>query len=384
MIRRLRCCAGALLFVLGAALCRPAAAHPMPNTEITISLGNDGARFDIAVPAPELRLALPQDWPKDVDLLAEPQHSAVAQYFNEHFSVRSGNGGTQPQELQSITRWQTSDPDVGAYEELRLRFFVRAGKGFDPRGFVLHYDAVIHQVPNHFALVYQMDGDAFFEIGAIRYDFSRDVTPALTVVVAPGSAWRGLRAAIALGFHHVISGFDHLLFLLTLLMVAPLRRIDGRWSLFQGWRYTSGRFLAISIAFTAGHSLALLLGAYELVPVPRKAVEVVIAASILLAAVHAIRPLFSGREWLIAAGFGAVHGLAFSESLAGLPLAPWTKALAVFGFNVGVEGAQLVAMACAVPLLFASRWRWFHALRIVAMVGTCALAGWWMLERAAH
>jgi hypothetical protein len=177
-------------------------------------------------------------------------------------------------------------------------------------------------------------------------------------------------------------GFDHVLFLITLLMVAPLRAINGRWSLFQGWAHAARRFLAISFAFTLGHSAALLIGAYNLAPVPREAIEVCIAGSILIAAIHAIQPLVSGREWLVAAAFGTVHGLAFSEVLAGAALTTGDRALAVAGFNIGVEGAQLVAMACAVPLLAASRWRVFHAIRVCTMVCAALLAGLWMLERS--
>jgi hypothetical protein len=127
--------------------------------------------------------------------------------------------------------------------------------------------------------------------------------------------------------------------------------------------------------------MALLVGAYQLLPVPRAAVEVMVAGSILLTAVHAIRPLFAGREWLVAGGFGLVHGLAFSESLANLVLAPWAWALTVLGFNLGVEGAQLLAVAAAVPLLFASRWRWFNLLRVVAMLAVAALAILWIVQR---
>jgi hypothetical protein len=116
--------------------------------------------------------------------------------------------------------------------------------------------------------------------------------------------------------------------------------------------------------------------------VPRVAIEVLIAGSILLAAIHAIRPLFSGREWLVAAAFGTVHGLAFSESLAGLALAPSVRALAVAGFNLGVEGAQLVAMICAVPMLAASRWRIFHAMRVGTMICAALVAVLWMIERS--
>jgi len=379
--------------VLVAVMSAPALAHPMPNTEISISLGADSAVFDVAVPAPELRLALPQPWARTADLLAEPQRSAVAQYFDAHFSVRTAGGVEVPHVVRSITRWEAHDPDVGSYEELRLRIEVPPAPGFDPRNFSLQYSAVIHQVPNHFALVYlnrdfyagRIANQGPVEFGVIRYDFSRDAIPAFEVTMASGSLWRGLWAAVSLGFMHVLGGLDHLLFLASLLIVAPLRAQGGRgwqWSLFQGWPYTARRFLGISLAFTLGHSLSLLLGAYELVHVPRILVEIAIAGSVLLAAVHAIRPLFAGQEWKVAAGFGLVHGLAFSETLTGAGLGHLTQALTVLGFNLGVEGAQLVAMACAVPLLYVSRWRWFHVLRIALMAITVVLALIWIADRS--
>jgi hypothetical protein len=187
---------------------------------------------------------------------------------------------------------------------------------------------------------------------------------------------------VALGFHHVWSGLDHLLFLASLLIVSPLRAIERRWSLFQGWRYTARRFLGISLAFTVGHSVSLLVGAFAWVHLPRTAVEIAIALSVLLAAIHAIRPLFAGSEWKIAAGFGLVHGLAFSETLSGGALAPMARANIVLGFNLGVEGAQLAAMAAAVPLLYASRWRGFHGLRVAAMACVVVLAMVWIAQRA--
>ncbi|MEO6185264.1 MAG: HupE/UreJ family protein [Steroidobacteraceae bacterium] len=389
----LRLTAGAwppLLAALLAIVSAPTVAHPMPNSEISISLGANSAVFDIAIPEPELRLALPQSWPRTADLLAEARRPALAQYFDAHFAVRAASGVPVPHVIQSITRWQAQNPDVGKYEELRIRIIVPAAAGFDPHHLSLHYDAVIHQVPNHFALVYldrdfhtgRIVNDKPVEVGVIRYDFSRDVTPSFEVTLAPGSVWRGLLAALTLGFHHVLGGVDHLLFLASLLIVSPLRPIARHWSLFQGWRYTLRRFLSISLAFTAGHSLSLLLGAYELVQLPRALVESAIAVSVLLAAVHAIRPLFAGSEWKIAAGFGLVHGLAFSETLSGASLDPMTRGYIVLGFNLGVEGAQLVAMACAVPLLYASRWRGFHLLRVAAMSCAILMAVVWIAQRA--
>ncbi|MDQ2654829.1 MAG: HupE/UreJ family protein [Chloroflexota bacterium] len=380
----------ALLGVLLAVFSAPLLAHPMPNTEIAISPGADSAVFEIAIPGPELRLALPPSWGRADDLLAEPQRTQLSEYFDVHFTVRTTTGAVVPHVIQSITPWKAQTPDVGEYEELRLRIAAPAMVGFDPRAFSLHYDAVIHQVPNHFALVF-LDRDFRtgristalpVEVGVIRYDFRSDRTPPFDVKLASGGVWRGLMAAVALGFRHVSSGIDHLLFLASLLIVSPLRAIDRRWSLFQGWRYTTRRFLGISLAFTAGHSLSLLLGAFQLVHLPSAAVEAAIAASVLLAAAHAIRPLFAGGEWKIAAGFGLVHGLAFSETLSGGGLDAMSRAWTVLGFNLGVEGAQLIAMVCAVPLLYASRWRGFHVLRIAAMACVVGVAVVWIAQRA--
>lgn len=365
-------------------------AHPMPNTEIMVSVGASGAALEIAVPAPELRLALPTELAQAGDLLAEPAYTRLSRYFDNHLSVRTPEDVAVPHVVRSMSIWTAQTEEVGEYEEMRVQVSIPAAAGFDPHHFLLYYDAVIHQVPNHFALVYldrnfgtgRVLAHTPVEVGVIRYDFRNDRVPPFEVSLESGSLWRGFLAAVTLGFHHVSSGVDHLLFLASLLIVSPLRATGGRWSLFQGWSYTVRRFLGISLAFTVGHSVSLLLGAFDLVHLPVALIETGIAASVLLAAIHAVRPLFAGGEWKIAAGFGLVHGLAFSETLAGGGLDGVTRAWTVLGFNLGVEGAQLLAMACALPLLYASRWRGFHALRIALMACVAAAAIVWIAERA--
>jgi HupE / UreJ protein len=126
----------------------------------------------------------------------------------------------------------------------------------------------------------------------------------------------------------------------------------------------------------------LVAGAYDLLSFNRAAIEILIALSILISALHALRPLFPNREWQIAGGFGLAHGLAFSESLTGLNLAPPGKALAIFDFNTGVEAAQLLIMSAALPLLYVSRFPAFHGARRAAMVLVAMLAALWIGERA--
>ncbi|MGD9902106.1 MAG: HupE/UreJ family protein [Vicinamibacterales bacterium] len=368
-----------------------AQAHPLPGTVISITLDDARTRFDIEVPIPELRLALPASVPGTADLSAEPHRSAVAAYFLEHCIVRSTDGVAQPLAVEEMSVSERRDDTVGLYQILRIRVAADPTLTFTGREFTLGYDAVIHRVPNHFAVVQvvqdfragALGAEPAGDWGVVRYDFSNNRIPPLEISVAPGSVWRGVLATVGLGFRHVIVGIDHLAFLLTLLFVAPLRAVDGRWSLFQGWSYAARRFLAISLAFTLGHSAALLIGAGGLVPMPRQAIEMAVAATVLVTAIHAIRPLFATREWMIAAAFGTIHGLAFSEALAGLAVSGGVRALAIFGFNAGVEGAQLVAMLCAVPVLAASRLHSFDVVRVVAMTGTAAAAVFWLIERGA-
>ena len=94
---------------------------------------------------------------------------------------------------------------------------------------------MIHQVPNHFALVQivrdfragLLDGELAADVGVIRFDFARNETSSFRITAAPASLWSGFRASVALGFHHVVTGFDHVLFRITLLIVAPLRATRG-------------------------------------------------------------------------------------------------------------------------------------------------------------
>lgn len=104
--------------------------------------------------------------------------------------------------------------------------------------------------------------------------------------------------------------------------------------------------------------------------------------SVGVAAVHAIRPLVRHGEELIAGGFGLVHGLAFATILAGLGLEGTTSALDLLAFNVGVEAAQLTAVALVLPSLYVvSRTRWYPALRVGGALVALAAATGWALDR---
>jgi hydrogenase/urease accessory protein HupE len=180
----------------------------------------------------------------------------------------------------------------------------------------------------------------------------------------------------ALGIEHILSGRDHLLFVLALVLLV-------------GW----GRSLAWTItAFTAGHSITLALAALGVVHVPQAPMEAAIALSIYFLAVELTsarqgrRTLTQRAPWAVAAGFGLLHGLGFAGALAEIGLPTAEIPLALFSFNVGIELGQLAFVAAVLAVAAALRrvpvaWpRWAEA---VPAYGIGAMAAFWFLERAA-
>lgn len=263
--------------------------------------------------------------------------------------------------------------------------------GAEVRRFVLRDDAVLHQVVTHKILVAvrqdwatgQVTTEAApAQVGVIELNIVDNIIPPLAVNLAAGSAWTGFAAMVQLGTQHIAEGTDHLLFLLALLLPAPLLVRFGRWGKFGGVRYSLRRLLGLVSSFTAGHSLTLALGTLGWVRLPTQPVEALIAVSILVAAAHAVRPLFPGREAWVAAGFGLVHGLAFASTLALLHLEAGPLVLSLLGFNLGIELMQLLVVGLTVPwLLLLARTPSYRYVRLggAALAGVAAAA--WLAER---
>jgi hypothetical protein len=188
----------------------------------------------------------------------------------------------------------------------------------------------------------------------------------------------GFASIFRLGMRHIAEGTDHLLFLLALLLPAPLMVLRSRWAGFAGVRHSLLQILKVVTAFTIGHSITLALAALGLVRVPGRPIEVLIALSILLSAVHALRPLFPGREARIAAFFGLIHGLAFAATLEELGLGRWERVAGILAFNLGIETMQLIVVAATIPsLVLMSRTRAYPFLRIGgALFAGFASVGW--------
>jgi len=177
------------------------------------------------------------------------------------------------------------------------------------------------------------------------------------------------------GVWHIWIGFDHVLFLLSLLLPAVLsapRFAPAFWEVFR-----------VVTAFTVAHSITLALAALSVVSLPSRLVESAIAASVVLAALNNLFPVVHRGRWLVAFTFGLIHGFGFASVLTELGLPKESLLLALVGFNLGVEAGQLCIVAAFLPIAYTLRDSWIYR-RVVVVGGSAlivAIASLWMIER---
>lgn len=210
----------------------------------------------------------------------------------------------------------------------------------------------------------------------------------------PSSGWQTLQSFFAEGVHHIATGFDHLAFLLALLLpIQLLRRSPGQGAAVslpagaaaQSASAFSGAWLLLRTVtgFTVGHSVTLALASLGWISASPAWVEPAIAITIGAAALLNVYPLPRLRTDYLALAFGLVHGLGFSGVMTELGVSGSLLVWGLAGFNLGVEAGQLllVALWCVLQLLVG---HWPHYQRVVVRGGSwalLALAGYWTLQR---
>lgn len=204
-----------------------------------------------------------------------------------------------------------------------------------------------------------------------------------TITVGASLGWGVLLAYAHEGVHHIWAGLDHLLFLVALLLPSVLRREGGQWVGATQFRAVVADVAGIVTAFTLAHSITLSLAVLHVVSLPSRVVESIIALSVAVAAINNVVSVVSARRWMVAFGFGLVHGFGFAGALSDLGLVEGAQALALGGFNLGVEAGQLAVVAVLLPLAYGLRHRWVYQ-RLVMAGGSCAIvliALCWAVER---
>lgn len=199
------------------------------------------------------------------------------------------------------------------------------------------------------------------------------------------SRWRTFLEYLQAGIEHIWSGIDHLLFLISLLLPAVLARSDSRWEPVPSARPAFLNILKVVTAFTLAHSITLTLAALDIVRLPSRLTESVIAASIMVAALNNIFPLVTETRARIAFAFGLLHGFGFASVLADMGLPGGARLLSLLAFNLGIEAGQLAVVLAVMPLAYRLRGRLLYRNAVLPW-GSAAIAGLalvWLVQRAA-
>lgn len=188
------------------------------------------------------------------------------------------------------------------------------------------------------------------------------------------------------GFRHILTGYDHVLFLICLLLPSVLRRTNEGWQPVTRLKQALLPVIGIVTAFTVAHSMTLALAATGTITLSPTYIEPAIAVTIVLAALDNLWPVFRGRRVWVAFFFGLIHGFGFASVLAELNLPVGEFAWALFQFNLGLELGQVLIVTVVATLLFLLRARRVYTPVFLrgGSVLAMSIALVWFVERVAN
>lgn len=362
-----------LLMLLLMMTCAAAQAHKPSDSYLVIKAesGRIEGQWDIALRDLEYAIGLDADGNGEItwgELSA--RHNDVASYALARLQLGAGGAAC----VLQVTDHLVDQHSDGAYAVILF-----SGAGCSPSGrLVIRYAMFFDLDPTHRGL-------ARIEAAGVTQTavFAPERPEQSFDLVAP-SLLGQIFAYVREGVWHIWIGFDHVLFLLSLLLPAVWMRAASRWQPVSRFAPAFWEVFRVVTAFTVAHSITLSLAALELVSLPSRLVESVIAASVVLAALNNLFPLINERRWAMAFGFGLIHGFGFASVLTDLGLPRDALVSSLFGFNLGVELGQLAIVAVFLPLAFALRASGFYR-RVVFTGGSVVvvvLAALWLVERA--
>jgi hypothetical protein len=357
----------------------PAWGHPMPNSSVVLRVHHGGIDAELTLPIGELATAWEKPLPRDAVETVRQFGEEIKDYVRAHVRPVAPDGRLWIVMVGDVSPVVEQEPDV------RVAITMTPPAGAPADRLTLNYDAIFHHLITHTAVVTLANDwrNGVIDEEPVLLGTMRDTDASIAIDRSGGSWFQGFAAMFRLGARHIAEGTDHLLFLLALILPAPLVASGGRWGGYAGGKMALRRIVKVVTAFTVGHSITLILGALGWARLPGAVVESAIALSILVSAVHALVPIFRGREVYIAGGFGLVHGLAFAATLTGFDFDALTLVSSVLGFNLGIEAFQLLVILTAMPwLVLLARSRVYAPLRITGAALTGIAATAWLAERA--
>jgi hypothetical protein len=353
-----------------------AQAHKPSDSYLTLTMGANviHGQWDIALR--DLDFAIGLDADNNGDLSWDEvrnKHKDIAAYALARLAIVTNEAGVDQVCALTPGKQMLDQHTDGTYTVL---YFEAACP--NPTSVKIAYKLLFDLDPQHKGLL-KLTNAAGLTTTAI---FSPD-SAQQNFILAETSKWRQFQDYVLHGVEHIWIGIDHILFLLSLLLPAVLLSQNKRWVPVDSAKAATIDVLKIVTAFTLAHSITLTLATLQVISLPSRWVESAIAFSVILAALNNLLPLFRGRRWLVAFGFGLIHGFGFASVLADLGLPQASLLLALVGFNVGVELGQVAIVAAFLPLAFALRKSWFYQ-KCVLSFGSgliVLIASVWLIER---
>jgi hypothetical protein len=343
----------AALLLAAALLSQPAFGHSGGTTGMaTVTVDGGRVRYDLTLPdvppgalADQMQLGRPD---------ASPDYRPLVQALSEKISIRADGRECHPAE------GKVTPPSATAIS-------ITGTVSFDCPATVSKLE-IADDLPDVLGADHHTIALIVWPGGSHSIAFGTEMREASVTIGTGSRAMRGAGSFFLLGIEHILTGYDHLLFLLVLILAGG--------SLLQ--------LLKIVTAFTLAHTVTLGLAAYDVVTLPGPVVEAVIALSIAYVAAENLFPKYAiSRRWTISFVFGLVHGFGFSSVLKEIGLPKENLLLSLLNFNLGVEAGQAVMVVLALPLLLYVRRRpWARAFTIAVSAVVLAVGVFLFAERA--
>lgn len=372
-----QCCALSLLGLILWGMVGAAGAHDMgEGVHLELNVDKRPNQLVIEITLQELLAVFAYDQNQSGRL--EPEEyglvdlSEVKQYALNHLTLNIDGQVCDPKPSTEAEEGEIKSHPKGDY----LRFHFISGCAPLEKSATLQYQLFFDQNPYHqgtWSIIHHQQSflQYFWEDETQRSYSATQKSPVFVPFLAQG-------------IHHILVGVDHILFLLSLLIVSVLVYSEGKWQSEASLKRVMLNVVKIVTAFTLAHSITLCVSMLGWVPLPpMNWVESLIAVSVIAMALSNFRP-FAGRySALIVFGFGLIHGFGFARALLDNSLEGLQLFSVLVAFNLGVEIGQLMILIVIVPVLYEFRQSRFYVngMHLCSFL-IASLGAVWLIERS--